>query len=289
MFSFNDKRKYNIAIFGCGGTGSELIKLLKDHCLTLIDYDKIELSNLNRQFLYTINDCGKFKAEVAAYKTGCKYKVCRLEDLSPIDLNEYDMVISCLDNVGSRMELNYLFKQSKARLFVDCGVEGLQAHVKKVDRNNACLYCIKELYHTNGETYLCSLSDTSTEITEFNREKVLKSIIYREKEKALKLEEEPRVVIRKIIKEFNEKVIQGSGLETNEFEVEGDYYSIVSNVCFINSIAASLVILMIFTEVEYDFIFYDGTNKPLLKKLKLEKAYDCLYCKIGNDNNLLKK
>lgn len=34
--------------------------------LVLIDGDKIERSNLNRQFLFTINDIGKYKSEVIA-------------------------------------------------------------------------------------------------------------------------------------------------------------------------------------------------------------------------------
>lgn len=58
-----------IAIAGAGGIGGMVIELLARWGIKrfrIADMDKFELSNLNRQMLATIEDIGKWKAEVAA-------------------------------------------------------------------------------------------------------------------------------------------------------------------------------------------------------------------------------
>ena len=59
-------------MIGCGALGCEISKNLgmMDICsgtnsiLTISDMDKIELSNLNRQFLFRNEDIGKYKSDV---------------------------------------------------------------------------------------------------------------------------------------------------------------------------------------------------------------------------------
>lgn len=57
-----------VILLGCGGLGSHImleLAALGIENLTLVDYDKIELSNLNRQILYKENDIGKMKVYTA--------------------------------------------------------------------------------------------------------------------------------------------------------------------------------------------------------------------------------
>jgi molybdopterin/thiamine biosynthesis adenylyltransferase len=64
-------RDCRIAILGLGGVGSHLLFDLVGmgmRDIRIVDFDSVELSNLNRQILYTENDIGKSKTDVAAQR-----------------------------------------------------------------------------------------------------------------------------------------------------------------------------------------------------------------------------
>lgn len=58
----------NVLIVGIGGLGCPLINYLAASGvgnIGIVDFDKIEISNLNRQILFHKNDVGKFKVDQA--------------------------------------------------------------------------------------------------------------------------------------------------------------------------------------------------------------------------------
>lgn len=60
--------KAHVTLLGLGGGGSNIATLLAGTGLgnlTIVDYDKIEKSNLGRQFLYQAKDVGKLKVDIA--------------------------------------------------------------------------------------------------------------------------------------------------------------------------------------------------------------------------------
>lgn len=295
-------------MFGCGGIGSEVVKLLRGHRLTVVDFDRVEISNLNRQFFYTKNSCGRYKAECIGQQAGCKSLVGKVEEMEPGLLSQFDVVFGCLDSVSSRMELNYLFRQSACEVLIDCGVEGMRAHAKRVVPGGACLYCIKELYSTAAEPHLCSLSHTGQAVTELNREKIIMSMVSKEKDRMAsqgrseaegpasippssekgmtgKDDEGGRTpakgdagtAIESIVDRFNAGA--PPQLATSAFEVQGYFSSIIPNVCVINAICASLAVRMLYDQPGYDFVFYDGSAVPFTRKITMEKDPGCILCK----------
>ena len=60
-----------VLVLGMGGLGCPLsiyLASLGIGTIGIVDNDKIELSNLNRQIIYNINDIGKYKVDVAKSK-----------------------------------------------------------------------------------------------------------------------------------------------------------------------------------------------------------------------------
>lgn len=71
-FTYQQKLKnIKVTILGLGGVGSQVLYNLVAmgvHNLKIVDYDRVELSNLNRQIIYCESDVGRYKTEAAKEK-----------------------------------------------------------------------------------------------------------------------------------------------------------------------------------------------------------------------------
>jgi len=110
-------RTLRVLVGGAGGLGSAVLYYLAAAgvgTILVIDMDKVAPPDLNRQILYTSNDIGKLKVEIAAM---------RLKELNPeievvpivLQLNEenaielasnVDILVDCFDNWDARFALN---------------------------------------------------------------------------------------------------------------------------------------------------------------------------------------
>ena len=78
----NKIKKAKILIIGMGGLGCPLLTYLASSGICnigIVDHDKIELSNLNRQILFDASDIGKFKVNQAKSKIKKIYKKIKLK------------------------------------------------------------------------------------------------------------------------------------------------------------------------------------------------------------------
>lgn len=101
-------------VIGCGGIGGWLVSCLarmlrEDDELILMDGDKIEERNLDRQF-FTEKDIGKYKARALARAVGGKHVKCKIvsveEYLGATDTFEFEpqsVVFVCADNSRARV------------------------------------------------------------------------------------------------------------------------------------------------------------------------------------------
>jgi molybdopterin/thiamine biosynthesis adenylyltransferase len=102
-----------VGLGGIGGTAFELLARAGVGKFILIDKDRFELSNLNRQILSSTKSLGKRKAEIAVAKgkeinPEVKIKAYSLEfnEKNTNMLKDADIVVDGLDNPISRIILN---------------------------------------------------------------------------------------------------------------------------------------------------------------------------------------
>ena len=61
----------NVLIVGAGGLGCPIVDYLSRAGIGkigIVDYDKVDISNIHRQSIYTLKDVGKYKVEVLKKK-----------------------------------------------------------------------------------------------------------------------------------------------------------------------------------------------------------------------------
>ncbi|GAB4851129.1 NEDD8-activating enzyme E1 catalytic subunit [Ancistrocladus abbreviatus] len=180
----DDLQEYaKVLVVGAGGLGCEL---LKDLALTgfknleVIDMDRIEVTNLNRQFLFRLEDVGKPKAEVAAKRVMERVSgvnivphFCRIEDKDPDFYNDFSIIVLGLDSVEARSFINAVAcsfleydsedkpREETIKPMVDGGTEGFKGHARVIIPGvTPCFECTIWLFPPQVKFPLCTLAET---------------------------------------------------------------------------------------------------------------------------------
>lgn len=115
----NKLKSAQVLIIGCGGLGCPLALYLAAAgvgTIGLVDHDKVELSNLQRQVLFGTQDIGKYKVAVAADKllqlnnhvNVNQYPVKIMKSNALEIAEDYDIIVDGTDNFPTRYLINDL-------------------------------------------------------------------------------------------------------------------------------------------------------------------------------------
>ena len=110
-------KKASVIVVGAGGLGCPVLQYLVAGgigTVALIDFDKIDETNLQRQFLYGSNDLGKLKSVIAKTRLEQLNSMVRVEVLNlRLDasnslriLKNFDVVVDATDNFETRYIIN---------------------------------------------------------------------------------------------------------------------------------------------------------------------------------------
>ncbi|RWX57162.1 molybdopterin-synthase adenylyltransferase MoeB [Photobacterium chitinilyticum] len=148
----------SMLILGAGGLGCASTQYLAAAGigkLTLIDDDKVEVSNLQRQVLHNDSTVGALKVESAKQalitinpNTQVETVAKRLDDNELLALIEqHSIVLDCSDNVATRNQLNRLCHQTKTPLVSGAAIrmEG-QISVYTYQNDEPCYQCLSALF-----------------------------------------------------------------------------------------------------------------------------------------------
>lgn len=123
----------NIAILGVGGVGgyvAEMIARLGVENITIVDFDKISVSNLNRQIIALNSTIGKYKVEVLKSRILDINPKCNVvevnskissQNVDKILNNNFDYVVDCIDDIPAKIAVVKYCKENKLKIVSSMG------------------------------------------------------------------------------------------------------------------------------------------------------------------------
>ncbi|MFL6576786.1 MAG: ThiF family adenylyltransferase [Povalibacter sp.] len=146
-------RQARVLVIGAGGLGVPALSYLAGAgigTLGIAESDVLDASNLHRQPMYSLQDVGKPKAQLAAerlHNLNPEVRVVLHEKITADNaltlLEQYDLVLECSDNFTTKFLVNdAAVKTQRPAIFASVYQYEGQLQVYRPDLNNACLRCL---------------------------------------------------------------------------------------------------------------------------------------------------
>ena len=142
-----------VLIIGMGGLGCPLLTYLASAGvgnLGIIDHDKVEISNLNRQTLFNLSDIGKFKVVQAKMKIDKIFRAIKVRKFTEKIVKKnirkiltgYEIICDGTDNFDTRYLINDECKKNK-KILISEAINKFDGQIFKFNfkKKGPCLRC----------------------------------------------------------------------------------------------------------------------------------------------------
>ena len=157
-----------VLVVGAGGLGSPVIEFLSRAgigSLGIVDDDKVNLSNLHRQSLYSTPDIGEFKVKIAKDKIKkinpntkvIIYKIRLNNNNFKKIINDYDYIVDGSDNFTTKFLLNDLCLKFR-KILVTGAISKFDGHIFTFnfkDKKIPCLRCFFQESNISNDLLNC--------------------------------------------------------------------------------------------------------------------------------------
>ncbi|POY72590.1 hypothetical protein BMF94_4417 [Rhodotorula taiwanensis] len=172
------REQCKVLVIGAGGLGCEILAnlaLLGFADIHVIDMDTIDISNLNRQFLFRPSDVGKSKALCAAEFVMNRVKGCKvtpfhgkIQDKGDDHYMQFNLVICGLDSIDARRWMSATLVNlvdpevpESLKPLIDGGTEGFKGQARVIlPTITSCYECSLDMLTPPTAFPICTIANT---------------------------------------------------------------------------------------------------------------------------------
>ena len=149
-------KKSKVLIIGLGGLGCPAVEYLSRAgvgTIGIIDHDKVSLSNIHRQSIFTSSDIKKYKVDVVKQRikkvnsyVNIKIFKKKIEDFNVKKIiKSFDIIIDGTDNFSSKFLINKFSKVLK-KIFISGAIGKFDGHIFGFDFSKKTKPCLESFY-----------------------------------------------------------------------------------------------------------------------------------------------